>query len=1086
MASNVGITSPAMASWSPVSTLQRQYEDQTQLLVFVKCDTACCVPLEEVLRARNERQQMEGGIVDDYTADASNSSSAGSAGALNGLPGDDPFDPANAAGAPGKKTNQFGKFLKKVAVSGGKALERGMHQLAVRADAGKSPDSLVIGVFAAENKNLLLCATEPEPIPTPEETASGVQFRIPLAIPKTFPGRNVVLQLYIRSGAALVSSKHYLVAETAPLHVGQLRDSLANRSSFSLTVPINSKVLIDGHLQCVLSGNTKFPTSDNGWFLSDPDPRSAYAVQAAGMFHYPLTQSYGFSYAGDRPQEPIMVATERTVESSVVLPIAAAFHQLAAKAALLSLDHAKDVATSLLAYRHDSYPPDVAFADVALRISHLQSNMASTSILQGRSATITASFQRPNSIFEVQVLEPTRLPLYPTAADGFRPDISCRFYPKAVFRKEEVLPTVLQLYPGNKLPGPNNEFALGTVRIQVSVPKRLSDQSTNAASESQFDPNSPWEEIWECIIPIEHRIDQANSSPSSSSRNQEYAIVDPKGHSMGNLFLNMTVSVVRPTTQAKLGAIKPVGGLPALMGMPKVLPDGIQPVLDFPEASFGSEPPQELRRRSQLLTMGKFMTYKYLEENIKTQRAPDAKALQERAELYRKALDARASEHLPSHLDRSPKPFRPSASRSTPELSGIGFNVHNASLSTDRAGVFYNITCGCPADHAAGYSKRMFAGLTESPIGPISGGLRRLEKARLTLAEHIVSSQNQLTMNVANQFASQSKRSIQPATHIASDNIDLQGLRWRIFESIQCMNELTWSCAVRRANVFSQALGIAMTSFLASVCDPGKAKSNWPGIWAKHGFLVSYEGLLTAAGKELGMIEDASVGIAMLRRVHIVLSPDDGKMVADRVPVPFSQQLRWIHMWTAQEKPDSSPEFILQVGMERSFFQSNKIPAALKNKSTVTLYPLLFEVGVDIFQAASNAGSNLNRGVSTATCNPDLDSGAASDDEDDALGTSDTDVLVQLNYEAFRELNGYCQAVSPRSDGGATHPLLATLYQHIVSSSGKMNHDILVEAAALVQQMGGGAVVFCKSGKDRTAMHGTATRCAFFWFLLGF
>jgi hypothetical protein len=64
-------------------------------------------------------------------------------------------------------------------------------------------------------------------------------------------------------------------------------------------------------------------------------------------------------------------------------------------------------------------------------------------------------------------------------------------------------------------------------------------------------------------------------------------------------------------------------------------------------------------------------------------------------------------------------------------------------------------------------------------------------------------------------------------------------------------------CAVRRANVFSQSLGLAVTSYLSSLSDNSKITSGWPEIWRRHGYLVCFEGLLSAAGKELGMIEDA-------------------------------------------------------------------------------------------------------------------------------------------------------------------------------------------------------------------------------------
>mmetsp|Transcript_27726 Transcript_27726/g.67485 ORF Transcript_27726/g.67485 Transcript_27726/m.67485 type:complete len:129 (-) Transcript_27726:2766-3152(-) len=59
------------------------------------------------------------------------------------------------------------------------------------------------------------------------------------------------------------------------------------------------------------------------------------------------------------------------------------------------------------------------------------------------------------------------------------------------------------------------------------------------------------------------------------------------------------------------------------------------------------------------------------------------------------------------------------------------------------------------------------------------------------------------------------------------------------------------------------------------------------------------------------------------------------------------------------------------------------------------------------------------------------------------------------------------------------HPSLSLLHSHIMSSAGKMNHAILDEAATLAQQLGGGGLVFCKSGKDRTAMHVTYKQAQF-------
>lgn len=134
--------------------------------------------------------------------------------------------------------------------------------------------------------------------------------------------------------------------------------------------------------------------------------------------------------------------------------------------------------------------------------------------------------------------------------------------------------------------------------------------------------------------------------------------------------------------------------------------------------------------------------------------------------------------------------------------------------------------------------------------------------------------------------------------------------------------------------------------------------------------------------------------------------------------------------------------------------------------------------------------------------------GGLMEDEDDDVGVVDTDVLVALNYEALRKMNCYAHAISPQdilldkvqaamafvyaptnTTGSASqdgnkdplpvHPSLSNLHSHILSSAGRMNHNILDEAATIAQQLGGGGVVFCKSGKDRTAMHVTYKQSQF-------
>lgn len=1135
-----------MANVSPISTLERQYRGVGQILVAIHVNAACCLAVQEAWKVQSSgtvNTHYDPNQADIPVKDAASDTTSTTV--TEGTASDDPFSfltctpsiqsvlpPSPNNNSPAKKRNNFGSFLKKVAATSSKAIERGMHHLAVKADQGRTPDCLVMGLFDPSDR--LLSATDAQRLP--ESRAAGVRFCIPLVLPASYQGNSVILKLFVRSGAALASSKHYLLAESTLLPVGQWRQH-QNRTDgpiMFLSIPLNSPVVVDGLVQCAVMRDRKFTTAmdgNSGFFLQDPNPLTAYNNQSSSsMFHWPLDQSYAFSIPPS-PQQPhrFLVATERTVESSVILPVAAAFAQLAAQASRNSLAHLQAVSRTVHEYRHDT-PVGPEYAQVCLRVSHLQSNTASSSLLQNRTALVSVMLQRPNSIFEVEVLAPLKLPLHPTAAGGLRPDISCTFYPKPV--RQGILPSLLQLFPGGRVP-PTPGFLLGNVRVQITIPKRKTDPSGTLVAENPFDPlpvaSSSLEEIWECWVPLE---DFLTGRPSET---KGYAVANMAGQTMGTIFLNFAVQMmgqppprnpdntVADTSNEANGLA--AGGLVTMTGLSMLIMDRIDPALDFDDTilvSSSSANPEQQRRRNQLATMGHFITHSYLQEHINVVRMQDCALLEDRALQYKQALEvanAAPIEATPAYKDRSPRPFRPSSSRTTMLLSGIGFNVHTGSMTlsvvepaptggslqktTDS--MFHNITSGAPADHARGFGNVFAAkeksanpatttGL-KSPIGPVWGGLRRLEAGRKALAEEVSNQQTNLVMNIANFFVEKrhtvpvAGNSARPATHVPVGNVILQGMRWRIFEAVQCLHHLTWMCAMRRASVFSQALGIAVSSYLSSVSDLTKMQSNWPELWTRNGFLVSFEGLLSSAGKELGMIEDSSVGIDMLKMVSIILVPDVGDTShPSRVAVPHSPYIRWLHLWNAIKPGSSGQEidYILQIGIEQSFFEQ-RIPGPLKNGTAVRLVPILFEVGVDIFQAATNLGSNMSRGVTSANaCEPDVlqVQEILSDDEDDAAGTLHDDVLVQLNYEAFQMMNAYAQSVSPATPVQATqthqtHPLLATLFQHITSSSGKMNHDILVEAAEKAQLLGGGACVFCKSGKDRTAMHITYKQAQF-------
>jgi len=59
------------------------------------------------------------------------------------------------------------------------------------------------------------------------------------------------------------------------------------------------------------------------------------------------------------------------------------------------------------------------------------------------------------------------------------------------------------------------------------------------------------------------------------------------------------------------------------------------------------------------------------------------------------------------------------------------------------------------------------------------------------------------------------------------------------------------------------------------------------------------------------------------------------------------------------------------------------------------------------------------------------------------------------------------------------HPSLVSLSEAIRTSAGKMEHAVMDQAATICQRFGGGSTVFCKSGKDRTAMQVTFKQSQF-------
>lgn len=1083
------------AAGNPISTLEKQYAFPLgqRLVLGVQANAACCLEggIETILKRLKaghgatqaispsvQQPQQYAGSTPPSNQESTKKETNGSG--ANGKEGDfDAFsflqdqddagakpnaDPSTLAPpSSAKERKGIGGFLKKMAVNTGAQLERGMQNLAVKMDQGKNPDLVRVAMYDSSTLELL-GVTEPHALPAPE-FRSEIRFELPLIVPGSRRQQNILLKLWIQSGAALLqttkAAKNYLLASAV---VDCMKLSVPGVN----VIPLSSTLVAGGQLHLCATPDPKFSqVLTRGWSLTDPD-MSGYS---STLNHLPLDQSYVFP---GKQSHHWLVANERTTESTATLPIAATIMELSSKAAEKSLYHANYVAGLLRENRHDfkdtQHKATCSLGVVGVAPIHLNG---------AASANVTIAWRRPDSIFELEIIANEPIPIsQPNVAAGF-PVVKQTFYPKLV--TENVLPGILEAYGGNM---PSSGFLLGGLHFCVAL-QTSSEQDATV-------------EIWETVIGMESFI----GSSSNNGSNTIQVPLHKHKDNMGHLLIQIQVSLpqsIEAIHQNNSKMIPSDGGLVSFVGLDS-LQNWVRPCFDGTMAPSGSAS----LREQQLNTMGYFFTTQYVDQQLALRKSA-AEAFQERSSKYKQAL--MQPEKTPSHTLKTPKNFRPSSSRSTSLLSGIPFNAHVASLNVNvmdamnpkqstaaeyPGASFHNVTCGAPADHARGFGN-VLAGISNQNV---SGGLRRLESKRIECANQLVQAQSLLIAGIGNYLAE--ARKLGPVNHVPARHAEIQRLRWRVFECTQNLHHVTWMCAVRRANVFSQSLGLAVTSYLSSLSDRGKCAAGWPDLWTKHGFMVCFEGLLSAAGKELGMIEDASVAIAMLRMVRIVLMPDNG-IPSKAVYIPSSPFLKWLNVFASGEGKDR--HFLVQIGVDQGFY-AERVPAPLQNNNAVQLFPLLFEVGVDVHQWGAHTGANLLRnGQKSASEQPIA--GLVEEDDDD-VGIADEDVLVALNYEALQKMNCYAHAISPQDvlldkvqnvasilfssearTGGnqedllPVHPSLASLHAHVLSSAGKINHSILDEAATIAQQLGGGGLVFCKSGKDRTAMHVTYKQAQF-------
>jgi hypothetical protein len=313
----------------------------------------------------------------------------------------------------------------------------------------------------------------------------------------------------------------------------------------------------------------------------------------------------------------------------------------------------------------------------------------------------------------------------------------------------------------------------------------------------------------------------------------------------------------------------------------------------------------------------------------------------------------------------------------------------------------------------------------------------------------------------------------------------------------------------------SQAVSIAAASLAAKILLVSRGyvyAAASAERWVAQGFLLYMEGLISTKGKELGMIEDCAAVTELLAQWSFVVATSDKIQSGanGNMDVDVDVAGRVIRLLLDRPSFDALPD-CLRSGASGGDNEGAKI----------RLVPVLFIQGVDIQQTLANrSGSKsgprfqmevnrknfANINAYCHRCHPIGGSGSgggdaaaaavagprtslyggydeertqqgAADREDSSSGAGDENgdegAAVAAAAAAAAASEGAVQSNSGGSalDELGVHPLCNALATAIRNESVKeKNVEILEEAARVTYALGGGQTVFCKSGKDRTAM----------------
>ncbi|OQR98332.1 inositol-3,4-bisphosphate 4-phosphatase [Achlya hypogyna] len=372
-------------------------------------------------------------------------------------------------------------------------------------------------------------------------------------------------------------------------------------------------------------------------------------------------------------------------------------------------------------------------------------------------------------------------------------------------------------------------------------------------------------------------------------------------------------------------------------------------------------------------------------------------------------------------------PAAPSAPAPTPAAQ------EHATLAT-----FVTVTCGAPTAHALGLDDQGLIGLEDklvrvkTQIGLLANGVKNLHSnvmveggvAAFERPVLVAVEEPEEAADAADEEAEAKAWSLASKAKTVTKTLGQRLARQPSDEALAptalALREAFEACKYqyyfRKCVCVSQAVSVLVTSFLAALELVTEDAPEVLHQWAKIGYLIGWESLISSQGKELTMLSDAWATIKCLERFAFHLDA-----TGDAIGL--------------EEAGANHEGYILRI----------PCPGAPPDLGLIRVTSVLFTQGINEMQSLANM-----------------------------VGTSGVELQSTINNASFQTLQQYHARylkLNVELDVTTAQQLLDPLMAAVqAENAAAKNTRILLEASDAVRRMNGGRVTYCKSGKDRTAM----------------